>query len=171
MLARLFALILFACFSLSALAAVDINAANQGQLETLPGIGPSKAAAIIEYRSKVGGFKTVDQLDDVPGIGPATLANLRDQVSIGDAVAPPPAETTDSSVPPPTSGGGAGHININTASAGQLEGLPGIGPSKAAAIVTDRDTHGAYGSCDDLSRVRGIGAATVTSLRGSCTVE
>ncbi len=58
-------------------------------------------------------------------------------------------------------------ININTATAAELTALPGIGEKKAEAIVADRDTHGAFESADDLSRVSGIGSATVEQLRDS----
>lgn len=67
----------------AAYAVVDINTANQAELETLNGIGPSKAQAIIEYRKKNGGFKTVEELDQVPGIGQATLNNLKKDISLG----------------------------------------------------------------------------------------
>ena len=67
----------------AAYAVVDINVASQSELEGLNGIGPAKAQAIIDYRKKNGGFKSVDELDQVPGIGQATLANIKKEVSIG----------------------------------------------------------------------------------------
>jgi competence protein ComEA len=60
---------------------IDINRATAEQLESLPGIGPATAAAIIDDRSTNGPFATVDDLDRVSGIGPATLARLRDRVT------------------------------------------------------------------------------------------
>nr|WP_298248701.1 ComEA family DNA-binding protein [uncultured Halomonas sp.] len=55
-------------------------------------------------------------------------------------------------------------INVNTASAELLTELPGIGPSKAAAIVEDREANGPYESAQDLTRVSGIGDGTVSNL-------
>ncbi|MCY3642848.1 MAG: ComEA family DNA-binding protein [Acidimicrobiaceae bacterium] len=56
---------------------VDINTANAASLESLPGIGPSLAAAIVEHRQRHGPFAAVDDLIDVSGIGPAKLEQIR----------------------------------------------------------------------------------------------
>ncbi len=61
---------------------VNINSASLAQLETLPGIGPSKAQAIIEYRLKNGPFIRVEDLDKVSGIGPKTLEDLRPLITL-----------------------------------------------------------------------------------------
>jgi competence protein ComEA len=63
-------------------ALVDLNTATAEQLDTLPGVGPSTAAAIIAYRDQNGPFTSVDQLLDVRGIGEAKLEQLRDLVSV-----------------------------------------------------------------------------------------
>jgi competence protein ComEA len=62
---------------------VDINTADAVALEALPGIGPSIAQAIVEWRTANGQFASVDELEDVPGIGPATLAEIRDSARVG----------------------------------------------------------------------------------------
>ncbi|TCP11844.1 competence protein ComEA [Crenobacter luteus] len=67
----------------TAFAAVNLNTATQQELEALNGIGPAKAKAILDYRSKNGPFKTVDDLKNVPGIGDKTLANLRKDLTLG----------------------------------------------------------------------------------------
>lgn len=74
-------LMLFA-FAVPAYSAVNINTATQAQLETLHGIGPTKAKAIVEHRKKKGAFKSVDDLQKVNGIGPATIKRLRKDVAV-----------------------------------------------------------------------------------------
>ncbi|MCH7792129.1 MAG: ComEA family DNA-binding protein [Planctomycetes bacterium] len=56
-------------------------------------------------------------------------------------------------------------INVNIASAAELELLPGIGPTLAARIVADREANGPFASLDDVARVRGIGPRTVDKIR------
>lgn len=63
-------------------AGVDLNRASAAELETLPGIGPSLASAIIQYREQHGPFQSVEGLLSVPGIGPTRLSQLRDLVRV-----------------------------------------------------------------------------------------
>ena len=60
---------------------IDVNAATTDQLESLPGVGPATATAIIAERERNGPFLDVDDLDRVPGIGPAKIDALRDLVT------------------------------------------------------------------------------------------
>ncbi len=59
---------------------LDINIASEDQLVTLPGIGPKKARAIIDWRDSNGPFKNVNELMSVHGIGPKTLEGLKQYV-------------------------------------------------------------------------------------------
>jgi comEA protein len=59
---------------------LDINVATEDQLVILPGIGPKKARAIVDWRDSNGPFKNVDELTSVHGIGPKTLEGLRQYV-------------------------------------------------------------------------------------------
>lgn len=62
-------------------------------------------------------------------------------------------------------------INVNSADAELLAELPGIGPSRAEAIIEERETNGAFDSAEDLERVSGIGAATIDRMRDQVTFE
>jgi competence protein ComEA len=61
---------------------VNINIADESKLQTLTGIGPSKAAAIIEYRDTNGPFQTIEDLKSISGIGEKTFEKLKDQIKV-----------------------------------------------------------------------------------------
>ena len=79
---------LFAAASM-AVAAVNLNTATVAELDAVNGIGPSKASAIVEYRSKNGPFKSVDDLQNVKGFGKKSIDKLRPELTVG----PTPAKT------------------------------------------------------------------------------
>ena len=81
----LIAVMLFA-FTGAVSAAVNINSATQAELESLQGIGPAKAKAIVDHRKKNGPFKSADDLQNVNGIGPATMKRLRKDITVGSIV-------------------------------------------------------------------------------------
>jgi comEA protein len=62
---------------------LDINEAAEEELVILPGIGPKKARAIVDWRDNNGPFENVDQLENVRGIGPRTLEGLRPYICAG----------------------------------------------------------------------------------------
>lgn len=61
---------------------INLNTATLEELDSLPGIGPAIAQRIIEYRESAGGFKSVEQIVEVSGIGEATLAKIKDLVTV-----------------------------------------------------------------------------------------
>lgn len=61
-------------------------------------------------------------------------------------------------------------VNLNSATAAELDALPGVGPATAAAILAYREEHGPFGAVDDLLEVRGIGDAKLEQIRPLATV-
>ncbi len=122
---------------------------------------------------------------DTVGLNMARHLNDGEQVVVGLSAAPGAPPALGSSIsgggPPgaaPPGGPAApgaveepgGPLDLNTATAAQLEALPGIGPVTAAAIVAWRDRNGAFASVDQLGEVDGIGPARLQRLRDQVRV-
>ncbi|TCO80463.1 competence protein ComEA [Plasticicumulans lactativorans] len=83
---------LVAATGLATAAPIDINSASAADFaKAIKGVGDAKAAAIVEYRSKNGPFKSVDDLAKVPGIGPKTIETNRENLRIGGESSAAPA--------------------------------------------------------------------------------
>ena len=65
-----------------AFAKVNINTANVDELATLPGIGPAKAEAIVQYRKDNGKFKKIEELKEVKGIGDKIIEKIKPEASV-----------------------------------------------------------------------------------------
>lgn len=63
-------------------AKINVNHASKKTLETLPLIGPKRAAGIVTFRKRNGMFMTVDDLDSVPGIGKKIISRIRGYVAV-----------------------------------------------------------------------------------------
>lgn len=119
--------------------------------------------------------RVADALHAAGGAAPdaeLSLLNLAAVVADGERVYVP---RKGESAPPDVLGSvgalaRAGPLNLNTATAEQLEDLPGIGPSTAQAIVAWRRQHGRFRRVDDLINVRGIGPAKLDALRDQVRV-
>ncbi len=61
---------------------VNINTAESAELQTIPGIGPSKAARIIEYRQSNGNFSSIEDIQNVSGIGSKTFESIKDYITV-----------------------------------------------------------------------------------------
>ena len=86
---RLLLAVAFALWAGSALAALNLNTATKEELIALPGIGPAKAQAILDYRNAHGGFKSVEELKDVKGIGAKRFEKLKGELTV--VASPKPA--------------------------------------------------------------------------------
>lgn len=63
---------------------VNINLATVKELDLLPGIGPSKAKAIVDYRSASGEFRSIEEIMKVKGIGPQIFGKIKSSITVGD---------------------------------------------------------------------------------------
>ncbi len=77
---------------------ININIADAVLLDTLPGIGPTKANAIIDYRTMHGPFTKIEDIQNVTGIGPSTYADIAPLITVGTA--PPPDDSPEPPTPP-----------------------------------------------------------------------
>lgn len=146
---------------------LDPNRAPEVELDRLPGVGPSTARAIVAAREDGGAFRWREDMLRVRGIGPATLARIGPHLAL--APAPPGRAASDaggSSRPGAGGDGGATRrIDVNRASARELEALPGVGPALARRILELRRRKGRLAGPEDLLEVRGIGPARLEALR------
>ena len=160
---------------------LDADAVSAPELARLPRVGLALAKTIVANRDTHGSFGSVAALDRVPGIGPGLLRTLSPYLSFSGSVAsasrvgqsaaagtplasPGLRETT----PVPKRPAGSA-LNVNHATAIELETLPGIGPALARRIVADREAQGPFATIADLDRVPGIGPALMARLGGLLT--
>ena len=106
----------------------------------------------------------------VPAVGEMPRAPLPGQALPG-TVAGSRFGSTQPGAGGGTGTGSGGVININAASAAELESLPGVGPALAGRVVAYRDANGAFSSVDDLLAVSGIGAKTLARFRDRVAVR
>ncbi|HEU4452157.1 MAG TPA: ComEA family DNA-binding protein [Longimicrobium sp.] len=156
---------------------IDPNTASADDLARLPKVGEGTAERIVAWRAARGPFRTLADLDSVPGIGPAALKEIAPHVTLAGAPAPSPSRSRPfdareeggrsdlraSSVSSASPAGGV--VDLNSASAGELEALPGVGPALARRIVEWRAANGRFRAPEDLDRVPGIGPAMLARLR------
>ncbi len=145
---------------------VDINKADIETLTQLPGIGHVKAKAIIDYREKIGKFKSLDEITKVKGIGEKTLAKIVSYLEIaGDSIIIKSSLSTEEEKEITKK------IDINNASLDELTLLIGIGEKKAQAIVKYREEMGNFKRIEDIMNVKGIGNSTYEKNKDKITVE
>lgn len=162
---------------------LDPNRAEEAELDRLRGVGPGLARAIVAARDSAP-FRSVDELIRVRGIGSSTLEKLRPGLEVrgspgrGDGLSSASrSQATASRRPVLGRGSGpgtgtagtssratSGLLNLNRASASELESLPGVGPVLAERIVAERRRQGGFRTVDDLIAVKGIGPALLARL-------
>ena len=104
---------------------VDPNRAPDFELARLPGVGPALAGRLIAYREEDGPFQQPSDLLRVSGIGPATLERMRRHLDLSD----PPRVRETGAPTDPARLARDGRLDLNRATASELETLPGVEPS------------------------------------------
>jgi len=148
---------------------IDINKADIETLSKLPGIGPVKSKAILDYREKNGEFKSLIELIEVKGIGKKTLAKLLPYLEmIGDSTEIKAflAEEKQGSA-----SWRIGKININAASLSELTTLPEIGEKRAQAIIDYREKIGYFKAIEEIKNVKGIGESIYQKIKDKIKVS
>ncbi len=144
---------------------LDPNTAPADELQRLPRVGPALAARIVAWREAHGPFRTLAGVDSVPGVGPAMLAGIAPHLALPPA--PVALMRAPHSAPEPAATGAT--IDLNTATAAEMDALPGIGPALAERVVAHRAQHGRFRSVDELEKVPGIGPSLVARVRARAT--
>jgi competence protein ComEA len=125
--------------------------------------GAVAAPGLVELAT---GARVADAIDAAGGASSDAVLddlNLARRVTDGEQIVVPHQGDAEAE-------GSGGPINLNRASAEQLEQLPGVGPVLAQRIVADREANGPFVTLDDLARVPGVGDAIVGALDGLATV-
>lgn len=146
----------------------DINTAGPSLLESISGIGPAKSRAIRGHIERNGPFLALDDVVSVSGIGRATLENIRAAgFCVKEGSPPDPATSAPAAseqarqartISPQCT-------DINAVGSAGLRRVSGIGEKRAAAILEYRHRFGPFRSLNELTRVSGIGAATLRNVR------
>lgn len=170
---------------------IDLNTATAADLSRVPGLGPRIAQAIVRRRNEAGGFVSVAELDQIAGVGPRLLAVLGPRVRFSDTArvrarrpapeAPPNQVQAAQPAPPAASaplvlvpgdrrrrasarGPSSPPVHVNSATQEELETLPGVGPTRARAILAYRQSNGPFAAVSDLGKVPGFPRRLVTQL-------
>jgi len=172
---------------------INVNTADAKTLATLPGVGPATAQHIIDGRpchkpadlEKVSGLSQakVEALKGKVSFSEpkakrektAETAKTAPDKSTSSSTAKHTAQTSTGNAPTTSAGSSSSHsastlapgekININTASAEELDRLPGIGKTKAQAIIDYRNQNGNFKTPEDIEKVKGIKAGSYEKLK------
>lgn len=165
---------------------MDINAATEEQLMTLPGVDRRLAQNVVEYRGRIGGkFQKIDDLALVSGMGATRLDKIRSEICVrrlqsartaptaslnGSLSSRTPSIDSVSTTNGPTGDVSAmmpriAPLNVNTATVFELQQLPGLNQELAAKIVEYRQKKGGYKTVEHVRKVKGISSRRLLQLR------
>lgn len=130
---------------------IDLNTADSAALLALPGIGEKRAAALVKYRNRLGGFTSLAQVAEVKAIPDSVLQRISPYLALRpEAIVP---------------------LHLNTATEDALALHPYIGRRYAKIIVAYRQQHGPFARIDDLLKIHILNEAWLEPLRPYLSVD
>ncbi|XP_069469355.1 endonuclease/exonuclease/phosphatase family domain-containing protein 1 isoform X2 [Ambystoma mexicanum] len=169
---------------------LNINAATEEELMTLPGVTRSVAQSIVEYREYIGGFKKVEDLALVSGVGAAKLEQVKFEICVGSSGRGGSGQHSPSSSVRKDRGDhhqslvnqeqqrlssasstNTTKLNINTATTAQLMSIRGITEVMARGIVHYRAEHGPFRSLEDLVKVGSLSSSFLERIRHQVSAD
>ncbi len=130
---------------------VDVNLADTSILIALPGIGPGFARRIVNFRTRLGGFYSVEQVSETFGMADSTFQKIKPHLFVQP--------------------GDVKKININTATVEELKSHPYIRYNLANVIVNFRKQHGNFASVEDIKKIMILDDETYLKLQPYLTVD
>lgn len=160
---------------------VNINSADLSTLMSVPGIGEKMAADIIAFREEHGKFKSIDQLKgSIKGIGEKKFDKMSPHLTVEGGMSHGSVDAAESKSESQSSKSGgrsskkappSAPVNLNTATAEQLQTIPGIGEKKAEEIIAWRKANGDFKAIEDLRKIKGIGEKKFEKMKPYITVK
>ena len=130
---------------------VDVNLAGTSILIALPGIGPGFARRIVNFRTRLGGFYSVEQVSETFGMADSTFQKIKPHLFVQP--------------------GDVKKININTATVEELKSHPYIRYNLANVIVNFRKQHGNFATVEDIKKIMILDDETYLKLQPYLTVD
>ena len=147
---------------------ININTATAQELAQLPGIGPSTAQKIVEYRQQIGKFTSIEQLLDVPRVGTLTLQRITPYITLGGEEKPspvsPPAVVQSEKIEEKQK------FNLNTITEEELVSL-GFSSTAAKNVIRYRIKVGKFISVDELYKIPYVDHSVVDKVKEKLYVE
>ncbi|MFD0586701.1 ComEA family DNA-binding protein [Paenibacillus sp. GCM10027627] len=140
---------------------------SQGDAETGTGGARNSAPSKNAFKEEASNDSKVEESNDSKGKAGGSAGTEQPDQKSNEPDSNGDKSELKSFIPQHSSIDANGKLDINRASAAELDALKGIGPAKAAAIVDDRERNGYFGSVDELLRVKGIGEKLLEGIKES----
>lgn len=157
---------------------ININTADEWELEKLDGIGAHIASEIVSYREAKGGFRNTEELMNVSGIGEGLYLKIKDNIYVENPVYETTTEPTTTAEPTEAVTETEPYtiiveypLDLNTATKEELMTLPYVGEAEAEAIIELRNRIGAYSHVYELLYVEELEQKEVAEITEFVTVS